>query len=138
MHQFRFLVVPAVLAIVLSFAAVVAQMDNGVIDPKPQTYKGYYYEGLEASNFYPCDYGEHWWIEPQVTYLSREYRRITSIQRVAADDIEPIYVELRGRLSELGKYGHMGLAHRKFDVDKVVVTNRVYQTDRQCKPAAKP
>lgn len=135
MHQFRFLIGPALLAIVLLFAALVAQMDGGRISPELQTYRGYYFEGLETSNFYPCDYEEMWRIEPSVPYLSREYRRITNVQSVSVDNIAPIYVELSGRVSELGKYGHLGLANRELSVMETIATDRIYKSDRQCKPA---
>ena len=136
MTQFRVLIATAVLAVFLSFIAFVAQMNKGVIPPEPQNYKGYYFEGLEAPNFYPCDFDEHWEVAPKVPHLSQEYRRITAIQKASTDGVEPIYAELRGHLSDRGNYGHLGLADRKLDVIETVVTSRVYKTDRQCKPGA--
>lgn len=108
-----------------------------------EEFAGYYYGGLEASDFYPCKFEESWLVWPQNEFLAREYRRITGIQVESGENIVPIYVELRGYYSELGEYGHFGLADRELGVLEVTFTDRVYETEgatgellKRCKPGS--
>ena len=136
MTQLQFLFASALIVLTLLFLVFVLQYSDEATIPQPQVYRGYYYEGLEAANFYSCDHSESWWITYKYPYLSREYRRLTGIHSAEADDIKPIYTEVRGELSGPGRYGGLGLAQHSLRIREVIATNHVYTSDRQCKPAA--
>ena len=81
LRQFSLVVAVALLLLV----AVYLPLMNGDDGPQAtETFRGYYYEGLETSNFFPCELAEMWWILPGEAFLSREYRRITGSQAMVA------------------------------------------------------
>ena len=74
--------------------------------------EGLYAEGFELMAFTPCTQPRPlWWTDD--SDLSRQYHG------VAARGYEPVFVRLKGVLSDSGAYGHMGGATYSFDVTEI-------------------
>ena len=107
--------------------------DASKLNGDSQLLRGYYATGFEAPSFQPCDSRETWWVSGAMVELDIAHRRIVG-SATPNDKVKPIYVELMGEVSDLGGYGHFGMSDREMKVDSLVVADRVYETDRQCKP----
>lgn len=91
---------------------------SGCTAPTPdESFEGTYSWGFEESVFRPCDRTERWWVVDDQELVER-YRV------VAENDYEEVYVEIRGRLSGRGTYGHGGQYPRQLEVTDVLVVRR--------------
>ena len=91
------------------------QVDGAVETPVQYTYiiaKGHYVNGFENSYFYPCGTDEVWWVTPTTELINR-YGDISTKYS------ERLYVKLSGKVSESGRYGHLGGGRRNFIVEGV-------------------
>ena len=82
---------------------------------------GFFSWGFEASAFTPCGSDERWWTGGA-----------DLVQRYNALGVEPyeeVYVRLRGKLSGIGKYGHLGTYNRQFDVTEVLEIRKKREGD---------
>lgn len=130
----QLLTVVAAAAVLVAGVMVVLVTDH-YEDETDDLYRGYVYFGLEMRLFRPCGRGEVWWIDEHYPVeLEILYRRMTSSHNPLSVEPPPMYVELRGAISPLGRFGHMGTSDRVLSVNEVAFADRVYRHDRQCKP----
>jgi hypothetical protein len=83
-------------------------------DTVTEVVSGIYSWGFEVSDFQPCGLDEKWWVVGLEPELSSRYRDITS------EAYEPVYAQLKGNKSELGRYGHLGAYDRQFEVHEIL------------------
>lgn len=98
----------ALLTLVLP-AAACASMIGG----DSEEYQGIYERGFEADAFHPCGTGEAWWVTGGEDLHAR-YAEVTE------RDYQPVYVVVRGELSEPGSWGHLGGYDRQIDVEELI------------------
>jgi len=110
--------------------------DASKLSGNSQLLRGYYASGFEVSTFQPCDSRETWWVSGSMVELDMAHRRIVG-SAAPNDKVKPIYVELMGEVSGLGSHGHFGVSDRELKVDTLVKADRIYETDRQCKPISR-
>ncbi len=90
----------ALVVVVLCSRSSVAN-DQRVSPTATAVYRGHYTHGFEVSSFVRCGNPEAWWTGGSVAQLIKAARE-------AGADARTIYVELEGRLSSKGRYGHLG------------------------------
>ena len=82
-----------------------------ILDVIPNdTLKGHYSSGFESSTFKPCNSDELWWTNGGTSQLFSIYGSI------ATTDYESVFVQVKGDVSELGTYGHLGMYDKEFTV----------------------
>lgn len=87
---------------------------SGGEDDGGEVYAGHYSTGFEVSAFTECGSGEAWWVRGTADL---------QVQAKAANDgaaYEPVFVRVRGTLSEPGTYGHLGAYPRELTVTEVI------------------
>ncbi|MCC7077191.1 MAG: hypothetical protein IT198_08710 [Acidimicrobiia bacterium] len=86
--------------------------DSG--DAEGDVYTGHYSTGFEVSAFVECGSDEQWWVVGSA--------ELTEEVEAAADSppYEPVYLRVRGTLSEPGTYGHLGAYQRQLTVTEVL------------------
>ncbi len=83
---------------------------------------GTYVGGFESSFFGPCGTSETWWVQTDSAFQAKYGALVTQ-------QYEPVFVRMRGDRSELGRYGHEGLAVREFVVKEVLEMRHSTSTD---------
>ena len=91
---------------------------GGITRQAPATYKGFWTLNFEGSSFVPCGSSERWWLG-----ASRESTLRAQLKAVAGEGFlvehghpQPVYIEVRGRVSEPGHFGHLGAYSRDLEV----------------------
>ena len=80
------------------------------------SYDGLVSFGFEVSNLSPCDRDEDWWVTgPAASELVDRYYDVAGENPGAT-----IYARVRGDLSGLGEYGHVGGSDREIEVEEVI------------------
>jgi len=105
------------MALLICFAAALSGCAFTASDltvPPDGVYRGRYIKQFEVSSFQPCGSSEKWWVTGRVEPL---IARLTSGGFVGGG----AYVELRGRVSSRGRYGHLGAYSREFAVEQVLL-----------------
>ncbi len=90
--------------------------DTPMPSGEPKDYAGTFRYGFEVIAFKPCNSDEVWWLNGEgavMTELRTRYEGLTK-------KMEPVYVQLRGLISERGIYGHMGGYQREFYLQDVL------------------
>lgn len=77
-------------------------------------YKGTVSFGFETSGFTLCQGGQ-WWVS-----TSDDPHLYTGYRALAQSPREPVYVELKGTVSQQGSFGHMSAYPRELHVYEVV------------------
>ncbi|MGH9880127.1 MAG: hypothetical protein ACRD6N_01725 [Pyrinomonadaceae bacterium] len=80
-------------------------------------FRGHYTHQFEVSRFERCGSRERWWVTGQVRPL------------IDASAGQSVYAELRGDLSGIGSYGHLGAYRREFVVREVIVVRPAADSD---------
>jgi hypothetical protein len=80
-------------------------------------FRGHYTHHLEVSRFEPCASRESWWVIGEVRPL------------VHASAGQRVYAELRGDVSGIGSYGHLGAYRRELVVSEVIVIRPAADSD---------
>ena len=92
-------------------------------------YEGLFSEGFEVSMFEPCDANERWWLTGFDTSLRSFLERKEELRRdyieaneiVSAGYVAPLfYLRLKGGVSDVGEFGHMGAYQRQIVLREVV------------------
>ena len=78
-------------------------------------YNGHYTYGFEISSFQPCQSSEKWWVADGANQLLEHFRGSNVPQY-----LDTVYVELTGRVTPAGNYGHLGAYRRELSVENVV------------------
>ena len=106
------------IALLASIAVAIAGCTFGTISVPPPPdgiYRGLFEKRFEVSSFQPCGSSERWWVtgrvEPLITAVTSSRGLVGGIA----------YVELRGRVSSHGRYGHLGGYPREFIVERVLL-----------------
>jgi hypothetical protein len=86
-------------------------------------WEGLYSSGFEVSAFSPCGSDESWWVEGGD--IANRY------QTLGVEPYERVYVRLKGEVSDVGKFGHLGVYERAFTVTKVLEIRRAEPEDCQ-------
>ena len=96
---------------------------GSVPTPADGVYRGRYTKRFEVSAFQPCGSSEQWWVTGRVERL---IAALTSPEGFVGGTA---YVELRGRVSSHGRYGHLGGYRREFVVDRVLLARAPRDND---------
>lgn len=75
--------------------------------------RGRFRVGFEVSSFQPDGSLERWWTSFADKLGNKADRLLEAARK------EPVEVEFSGRISEPGRYGHMGLYQRTFEVTAI-------------------
>ena len=87
------------------------------------TIKGRYYSGFESSTFTPCNSNESWW-----TYGGNS--QLFSIYGSIASDTEPsVFIQVKGDVSDIGFFGHLGLYDREINVTELFYMKKFQDGD---------
>jgi len=91
-----------------------------VADKKPSRnwYRGRFVSRWEVSSFEPEDAAERWW----ASFEKADDKAAELL--IAQSRGDGTQVRLYGEVSDLGQYGHMGLYHREFRIEKVGAVTR--------------
>jgi hypothetical protein len=105
----------------LAFLSLAACSDNeGLPEPgELKTYSGIYLHGFEASMFIPSSVTEYWWIAEDPSLLSG-LREIPVTKTAGFSDARYMHLIIKGRVSELGVWGHLGAGQRELVVSEVL------------------
>ena len=105
----------------LAFLSLAACSDNeGLPEPGAlKTYSGIYLHGFEASMFIPSSVTEYWWIAEDPSLLSG-LREIPVTKTAGFSDARYMHLIIKGRVSELGVWGHLGAGQRELVVSEVL------------------
>ena len=68
---------------------------------EPDSYVGIYVQGFEENSFRLCGSSQWWWVIPN-DELTNAY------ENLGVAPYTKVYVEVKGRRSPKGKYGHLG------------------------------
>ena len=94
---------------------------DGLPEPgKLKTYSGIYLHGFEASTFIPSSAAEYWWITTEDPSLLSGLREIPVTKTAGFSDARYMHLSIRGRVSELGVWGHLGAGQRELVVSDVL------------------
>ena len=86
--------------------------------PVSEKYSGVYVSMFEVSEFTVSDekwIGQKWWLSGDLQELLDKCQK-----NKVPIACQPIYVEVSGKLSRKGNYGHLGQYDRELQVDKVL------------------
>lgn len=78
-------------------------------------YAGHYSVGFEVSEFVPCGSDESWWLVGTAELVSQ-----VQGDEPGGTPTTPVFVRVRGELSDPGSYGHLGAYDRQLTVTEVV------------------
>lgn len=99
--------------------------NNYYYKTKGQVFRGYYLEGFEVTGFSPCGYYEIWDVRSSAS------SNLTDIySSIITEPQEVIFIEVRGDISEIGQYGHLGISDRKITIYEVLLAEKT--TNREC------
>jgi len=84
-------------------------------------YSGYYVSSFEKSLFKPTGSTERWWLSG--SYSCADIGINLTPPGPAAT--VPVFLSVRGKLSEKGKHGHMGAYDRELVVEKTISCRRI-------------
>tara|TARA_B100000945_G_scaffold311274_1_gene304289 strand:- start:665 stop:1027 length:363 start_codon:yes stop_codon:yes gene_type:complete len=79
--------------------------------------------GFETSRFVPNDLEEHWWVTFDSDSAYNSYIDYAGPAKPQNDRIQfynPVKCKIKGKVSELGRYGHMGFYDRKITIKEIV------------------
>jgi hypothetical protein len=93
-------------------------------NPHSGLFRGHYTHNFEVQRFQPCSSSERWWVSGDVRPLLAPLREGSGWRSGT------VYVEVRGDLSGIGQYGHLGAYSRELVVHEVVTTR--LPTDKDC------
>jgi len=98
---------------------------SNVPEPSNGVYRGRYVKRFEVSSFQPCGSSKQWWVVGRVDPL------IAAVTSAGGFVGGTAYVELRGRVTPRGRYGHLGGYSREFTVERVLLARAPRGTDCQ-------
>ena len=116
----KWLIYLMVCAVSLGCAQTSAWLSSGII------YKGYYSAGFERSSFVPVGTKERWWLTPKVAIPCEKYLGSGRL----GDPIPIVYMEVRGALTQEGRYGHMGIYNRELVANAIGVCRTLLPDER--------
>jgi hypothetical protein len=123
-----------ILFCVLFLAALVSGCQALVPEGDPlmrQTlFEGRYASGFETSLFVPCGVSEQWWVTGATPEVVGKLQ--SAYKRISGEQYTPVHARLRGKISALGSYGHLGAYQRVFDVSEILEFHAARESD--CKP----
>ena len=87
--------------------------------------KGTYVSAFERSDFMPCKGDEHWWLSGNVfakieTFIAEHHLRKPKANWEAN---RPVYIEVKGLISEKGRWGHLGMYQREIHANELLAIN---------------
>ncbi len=89
-----------------------------------QSFRGRYTDGFETSRFVPCGSSEKWWAEGNIEPIYRAYNPSYNGKNLPGESpnisFHTGYVEVRGRVTRRGSYGHEGNYDRKLRIEEVI------------------
>lgn len=83
----------------------------------PRTYSGVYAEGMETMTFRPEGRDEAWAVRSGYEAL-----QAAAPPRADPNDGFRVCATIEGRLSERGRYGHLGMFPREIEITRVIET----------------
>jgi hypothetical protein len=86
--------------------------------PNQGIFVGYYIKGFEKSDFKPAGTKERWLLSGNIDTLSKIY--VGQSSEIPPKATGPVYVAVRGTLSEPGRHGHLGHYSRELVVEQVI------------------
>ncbi len=92
---------------------------------EPKDYAGTFRYGFEVISFEPCNSDEVWWLNGDAVPMALLRTRYEALTK----KMEPVYVQLRGLISERGFYGHMGGYQREFYLQDVLEVRDIQSGD---------
>ena len=94
--------------------------------------KGYYIHSFEFSGIYPCDSTNPWWVEA-TRELYFTYDSLMQKMGISIPKYNPtkVFCVLKGSLSKMGHYGHMGGCEYQFLVKEIIRMEK--PGDEDCK-----
>ena len=92
---------------------------------EPQDYAGTFRYGFEVISFEPCNSNEVWWLNGEAAAMTKLRTRYEALTKT----MQPVYVQLRGLISERGFYGHMGGYQREFYLQDVLEVRAIQPGD---------
>lgn len=93
---------------------------GGATQNRSDVFAGRFTDGFETSAFAPCGTGERWWITGNTDALYRALYPGFPGSGLPTG-FTTAYVEVTGRVSGPGKYGHLGAYRRELNVQSVLV-----------------
>ena len=94
------------------------EVPGGITRNAPATFKGLWTLNFEVSAFVPCGSYERWWLG--ATHESTLHAQLKAVagegSLVEHGHPQPVYIEVRGRVSEPGHFGHLGAYSRDLEV----------------------
>lgn len=76
-------------------------------------YEGFLAFGFETSSFVPCATEENWWVIPN-------QQTSDGYTAVSQQPYQAVFARLKGDVSEVGTFGHLGQYNREFTIREVV------------------
>lgn len=95
-------------------SGMVADPPDRRAEIEPEEVRGHYSYGFEISALEPCDLDECWWVERIPDEIWEAMRQL------GVDEYEYVFVRIRGHKSPPGRYGHLGMCQREFEIVEVL------------------
>lgn len=84
-------------------------------------FRGRFTDGFETSRFVPCGSSEKWWVEGDKELIYRAFYPNFDRNCLPEDfRFKTGYMEVQGRVTWRGAYGHMGEYNREIHIAKVL------------------
>lgn len=98
-----------------------------------EVYKGLYVSSFERSDFMPCGSNEHWWLQGSVYSEIEEFIKENSLRSNDGDWYPniPVYIEVVGKKSGKGEWGHMGAYQYEFNTTELVDISAINKCIKQ-------
>lgn len=124
----------SVFLLILSVALASCNIKN---KNQVKKYKGYYWYGSEQTRFSRMCRNDRWWMRKnlkEVTNLIMKNINNPDTQK----SVLPIYIEVEGKLSSKGEWGHLGGSSRILEVSKVLFFSKTGKRHYKgrCEPAS--
>ena len=112
-HKHRLLLLAAI-------AAAIFITSFNLWQGKSQVFRGRYTDGFETSRFVPCGSTEKWWAQGNIDPIYRAYYADFDEKGLPEDSFHTGYVEIKGRVTRQGSYGHEGNYDRAITIEEVI------------------